>query len=145
MPLHRREFLVLLLLPGLCLLGGAPSTTRVADGKAGAPTRLRVLTYNIHHGEGLDKRLDLERIARIIRSTEPDLVAVQEVDYKTKRTNNLDTPAELAKLTGLHAYFAKAMDYQGGQYGQLILSRHPLTDTKTHLLPLHAVMSVRYL
>ena len=54
---------------------------------------------------------------------------------ETKRTNGIDTPAELARLTGLHAYFAKAMDYQGGAYGQLFLSRHPLIGTKTHMLP----------
>ena len=100
-----------------------------------APKTLRVLTYNIHHGEGLDKKLDLPRIAAVIKSTNPDLVAIQEVDLNTKRTNNVDTPAELAKLTGLHAYFAKAMDYQGGAYGQLLLSKHPLEGTKTHLLP----------
>jgi endonuclease/exonuclease/phosphatase family metal-dependent hydrolase len=99
------------------------------------PPTLRVLTYNVHHGEGLDKKLDLPRIANIIKSTDPDLVAIQEVDFKTKRTGEIDTPAELAKLTGLHAYFAKAMDYQGGAYGQLILSKHELTDTKTHMLP----------
>lgn len=99
------------------------------------PPTLRVLTYNIHHGEGLDKKLDLPRIAAVIKSTDPDLVAIQEVDLNTKRANQVDTPAELARLTGLHAYFSKAMDYQGGAYGQLILSKHELTDTKTHMLP----------
>ena len=99
------------------------------------PPTLRVLTYNIHHGEGLDKKLDLPRIAAVIKSANPDLVAIQEVDFKARRTNGIDTPAELARLTGLHAYFAKAMDYQGGAYGQLLLSKHELTDTKTHTLP----------
>ena len=100
-----------------------------------APKTLRVLTYNIHHAEGLDKKLDLPRIATVIRAAEPDLVAVQEVDVKAKRTGGVDEAAELAKLTGMHAYFAKAMDYQGGAYGQLLLSKHPLEGTKTHLLP----------
>jgi endonuclease/exonuclease/phosphatase family metal-dependent hydrolase len=99
------------------------------------PKSLRVLTYNIHHAEGLDKKLDLPRIATVIRAAEPDLVAIQEVDVKAKRTGGVDEAAELAKLTNMHAYFAKAMDYQGGAYGQLILSKHELTDTKTHMLP----------
>jgi endonuclease/exonuclease/phosphatase family metal-dependent hydrolase len=109
------------------------STARAQDNPT--PRTLRVVTYNIHHAEGLDKKLDLPRIANVIRSTEPDLVAIQEVDVKAKRTGGVDEAAELAKLTNMHAYFAKAMDYQGGAYGQLILSRHPLTDTKTHVLP----------
>ena len=48
--------------------------------------RVRVLTYNIHHGEGIDGKLDLDRIAKIISSVEPDLVSVQEVDQKVERT-----------------------------------------------------------
>ena len=40
--------------------------------RAGEPIHLRVLSYNIHHAEGVDRKLDVERIARVIRSTEPD-------------------------------------------------------------------------
>jgi endonuclease/exonuclease/phosphatase family metal-dependent hydrolase len=121
------------LIPLVTLLA---SLSVVAQEKpAESPRTLRILTYNIHHAEGVDKKLDIPRIANLIRAAEADLVAVQEVDFKTRRTGSVDQPAELARLTGMHVYFAKAMDYQGGQYGQVILSRHPLTDTKTHPLP----------
>jgi endonuclease/exonuclease/phosphatase family metal-dependent hydrolase len=112
-----------------------PALVVAAQDKPVAPLPLRVLSYNIHHAEGVDKKLDLRRIADVIKSTNPDLVAVQEVDVNTKRANNVDQAAELAKLTGLHVYFAKAMPYQGGSYGQAILSRHPMTETATHPLP----------
>ncbi|MEX2025646.1 MAG: endonuclease/exonuclease/phosphatase family protein, partial [Pirellulaceae bacterium] len=62
--------------------------------------QLRVLTYNIHHGEGIDGKLDLPRIARVIESVDPDLVALQEVDRRVERTGSVDQPAELARLTG---------------------------------------------
>ena len=55
-------------------------------------TRLRVLSYNIHHGEGLDGRIDLERIASVIRASEADLVALQEVDQSTERSGGVDQP-----------------------------------------------------
>lgn len=97
--------------------------------------RLRVLTYNIHHGEGTDRKFDLERLAKIIKATEPDLVALQEVDRKTRRASGVDQAAELGKLTGMHARFGKAMDYSGGQYGEAILSRHEPTKTEVHALP----------
>ena len=42
------------------------------------PSRLRVLTYNIHHGEGTDGQFDLGRIAEVMLSAQPDLVALQE-------------------------------------------------------------------
>jgi endonuclease/exonuclease/phosphatase family metal-dependent hydrolase len=113
----------------LALIGTVP-----ADDKSG-PKALRVLTYNIHHGEGTDGKLDLPRIAEIIKAAKPDLVALQEVDRNTTRTGKVDQTAELAKLTGLNAEFGKAIDLQGGGYGLAVLSRFPLKGTKTHPLP----------
>ena len=137
MPLHRRAILSLLLLPGLLLLGGAQPAARVADAKAGAPTRLRVLTYNIHVGEGVDGKFDLERIAKLINSLEPDLVAIQEVDVKTRRSSGVDQAAELARLTQLHPFFARIIDFQGGPYGLMILTRQKPQKTASHPIPYH--------
>ncbi len=97
--------------------------------------RLRVLTYNIHHGEGTDRKFDLERLAKIIKATEPDVVALQEVDRNTRRASGVDQAVELGKLTGMHAQFGKAMDYSGGEYGEAILSRHKPTNVNVHALP----------
>lgn len=99
------------------------------------PTSLRVLTYNIHHGEGVDEKLDLARIAAVITAARADIVALQEVDQKTTRTGGIDQAAEIARLTGLHVAYGKAMDYQGGAYGQALLSRWPLENFSVHALP----------
>ena len=101
----------------------------------GAAPVLRVLTYNIHHGEGLDGRLDLARTAAIVTSAAPDLVALQEVDRGTRRTGGQDQLAELGRLTGLYGAFGKAMDYQGGAYGVAVLSRTPLRRVSNRRLP----------
>ncbi len=100
-----------------------------------APASLRVLTYNIHHGEGDDQKLDLARIAAVITAARADIVALQEVDQKTTRTGGIDQAAEIARLTGLQFAYGKAMDYQGGAYGQALLSRWPLSDVTVHALP----------
>jgi endonuclease/exonuclease/phosphatase family metal-dependent hydrolase len=100
------------------------------------PFRVRVLTYNIHHGEGIDGRLDLERIARIIKSVEPDLVALQEIDFVTERTGRVDQAAELSRLTGMKMVPGDNIDYRGGRYGNAALSRWPITRHKNHALPL---------
>ena len=102
------------------------------------PVTLTVLTYNIHHAEGTDKKLDLERIANVIRATEADLVALQEVDQGTKRTGGVDQPAELARMLDMHVFYGPAMDFQGGKYGNAILSRHPIEDGATIALPYRA-------
>ena len=57
---------------------------------------IRVLSYNIRHGEGMDNRIDLWRIAKIIESISPDLVSLQEVDYQMERTGGIDQAEELA-------------------------------------------------
>jgi endonuclease/exonuclease/phosphatase family metal-dependent hydrolase len=110
-----------------------------ADAPASAPKRdpatLRVMTYNIHAGRGTDGKLDLERLAKIIRDADVDVVAIQEVDRGTKRSGKIDEPGELARLTGMHAEFGKAIDHDGGDYGQLILSRRPVQKLDVHKLP----------
>jgi endonuclease/exonuclease/phosphatase family metal-dependent hydrolase len=95
---------------------------------------LRVLSYNIHHGRGLDEQVDLKRIADVIRTADPDVVALQEVDRLTKRTGNVDQASELARMTGMCSTFAKAIDFEGGDYGQAILSRFPLSNVEVSKL-----------
>lgn len=106
-----------------------------AQGKPGVKNTLRVLCYNIHHGRGTDDKVDLPRLARVIRSVDPDLVALQEVDNTTKRTGGVDQTAELARLTDLHGVFGRQIDFQGGTYGQAVLSRFPITGSAIHVLP----------
>lgn len=100
-----------------------------------APLTLRILSYNIHHGEGVDGKLDLARIAAVIKAEKPDLVALQEVDQKTKRTKSVDQPAELARLTEMEVVFGGNIRLQGGEYGNALLSKHPIKRHQNHLLP----------
>ncbi len=94
-----------------------------------------MLTYNIHAGKGTDGKFDYERLAKIINDCEPDLVALQEVDRKTGRASGVDQAKRLAKLTGLHETFGRAMYYDGGEYGLAVLSRWPIVESKTYVLP----------
>jgi endonuclease/exonuclease/phosphatase family metal-dependent hydrolase len=97
--------------------------------------RVRALCYNIHHGRGMDGKVDLPRIAKVIRDLDPDFVALQEVDDRTRRTGGVDQTAELARLTGLIGRFGKQIVFEGGGYGQAILSRVPVDRGAVHLLP----------
>ena len=120
--------------PSRLLLFLAITFTTISAG-AGEPIRLRILSYNIHHAEGVDRKLDVERIAGVIRSVDPDLVALQEVDQRAKRTGGVDQPAELAKLTKMRVAFGANIELQGGHYGNAVLSRFPITRHQNHLLP----------
>jgi len=95
--------------------------------------KIRVMTYNIHVGVGMDKKLDLPRIAEVIKREHIDLVGLQEVDRGVERTQRIDEIAELAKLTRMDYAFAFNLKYQGGQYGVAILSRFPIQATDHRL------------
>ena len=97
--------------------------------------RLRILSYNIHHAEGVDGKLDVPRIAQVILSVDPDLVALQEVDKNTTRTGKVNQDIELAHLTKMNSVFGSNITFQGGQYGNAILSKFSIIKNKNFLLP----------
>lgn len=97
--------------------------------------RLRILSYNIHHAEGVDGKLDVPRIAQVILSVKPDLVALQEVDKNTIRTGKVNQDIELSRLTKMNSVFGSNITFQGGQYGNAILSKFPIIKNKNFLLP----------
>jgi endonuclease/exonuclease/phosphatase family metal-dependent hydrolase len=120
--MHRH--LLRLALAGVLLLALLWPAPHVAAKKT-----LRVMTYNIHVGIGMDKKLDLQRIADVINRERPDLVGLQEVDRGVRRTEGKDEIAELAAMTQMSFAFAPNLDYQGGKYGVAILSRWPIKST----------------
>ncbi len=123
----RTPFTILIL--AACLAAPPPSGGSGAA-PAGRTRTLRVMSYNVHVGIGMDKRLDLRRVAEVIRRERPDLVGLQEIDRGTERTGRVDQIAELARLTGMHYAFAPNLNFQGGWYGVAILSRFPLLATE---------------
>jgi len=106
------------------------STSRAED-NAG---HIRLLSYNIRHGEGMDGLTDLERIAGVIRSAEPDVVALQEVDCRQDRTGGVDQAAELGRLTGMAAVLGPAVVTRTALYGNAILSSLRVRDAITYPL-----------
>src|SRR6185436_4143043 len=99
------------------------------------PVEIRIMSYNIRHGEGMDGRVDLARIADVIRRASPDVVALQEVDRGVQRTGGVDEPAMLGELAGMQSIFEKNIPYQGGEYGNAVLTRLPILYHQNHLLP----------
>ncbi|MEN8192315.1 MAG: endonuclease/exonuclease/phosphatase family protein [Bacteroidota bacterium] len=98
-------------------------------------TILRVLTFNILHGATMKGDFNLDLIADVILRTEADLVALQEVDFKTNRAKKYDLVLELAKLTGMVPLFGRAMFYDDGEYGEAILSKKTIINSRNVKLP----------
>ncbi|MAD79717.1 MAG: endonuclease/exonuclease/phosphatase family protein [Pirellulaceae bacterium] len=96
---------------------------------------LRVLCYNIHYGQGNDGRYDVQRLATVINNAKPDLVALQEVDVGVKRSNRVHQIRRLAELTGMRARFGPTQHYEGGLFGNAVLTHLPILDVVIHPLP----------
>lgn len=96
---------------------------------------LKIMSYNIRHGEGLDGIQDLSRSAQIIKEHAPDLCGLQEIDHFCSRTDSIGQIDVLARETGMVGTFGKFMDFQGGEYGMATLAAQPLVSTKILQLP----------
>ncbi len=96
--------------------------------------QLRFMTYNIYHGETLKHDFDLDRIAEVMKQGNPDFVALQEVDLFTNRAHKLDLSTELGQRLHMLPFFGTAMPFDGGYYGEGVLSKYPVYYLKNHTL-----------
>jgi endonuclease/exonuclease/phosphatase family metal-dependent hydrolase len=107
----------------------------IALSEWGPAENLRIVAYNIRHGEGVDGMIDLDRTAEVISRLNPDLVALQEVDKNCSRSGNRDLAAILGNQLNMEFRFGTFMAFQGGQYGLAVLSKFPIRKTRRIQLP----------
>lgn len=95
---------------------------------------LNLAHYNIHHGEPKHGKYDIRRTLAAVEWEKQDFIAMNEVDWKSKRVGGADTPADIAAITGRHVEYAKAKPYGGGYYGNAVVSKErPLSVERIDL------------
>jgi endonuclease/exonuclease/phosphatase family metal-dependent hydrolase len=97
---------------------------------------LKVMSYNIHHGANAANIDRLDSMAMFIKESGADLIGLQEVDSVCKRSGNIDQMKRLGELTGMYFAFVRHLAYDGGAYGQGLLSRYPIADIQNHRITL---------
>jgi endonuclease/exonuclease/phosphatase family metal-dependent hydrolase len=96
---------------------------------------LRILTYNVHRWLGTDRQISPTRIAEVIGSCEPDIVALQEVRVGRVRAGEVDQAAAVATALGMDLHFQPTIRILGEQYGIAVLTRHSSRIIKSGRLP----------
>jgi endonuclease/exonuclease/phosphatase family metal-dependent hydrolase len=143
-------------------IGVPAATSSPARVEPAGPKRpIRVMSFNIHHGRGVDGRLDLTRVAAEARDSGADIVGLQEVDrHWSERSDLADQAAELARALHMHVVYGANLDLDPRnpgeprrQYGNAILCDAPIRQWRNTLLPrtgdseqrglLEALISVR--
>lgn len=97
--------------------------------------QLRIMTYNVHHCVGMDGKLAVERIARVIARANPDVVVLQELDVGRSRTNSLDQAEMIAQYLEMDFHFHPSLHIAEERYGDAILTHLPQRLVKAGPLP----------
>lgn len=95
----------------------------------------KILSYNIRNAKGMDGQVNYERVAAVIRTANPAIAALQELDSVTKRSGGADVLKEIAVRTGMYYTYSAAIDYNGGKYGVGLLSKEKPVSVERITLP----------
>lgn len=96
---------------------------------------LRIMSYNIRNGIGMDGKQDYERIAAVISKANPDVIALQELDSMTQRSHKTYVLEKVAQRVGMSYVYGAAINYGGGKYGIGIMSKEKPLKIKNVPLP----------
>jgi endonuclease/exonuclease/phosphatase family metal-dependent hydrolase len=91
--------------------------------------RLRIATYNLHSGIGIDRRFRPQRILDVIAELDADIIALQEV---LSPVFGCDMHEHLRRETGFHLAALTTMQLAGGTFGNAVLSRWPILERADH-------------
>lgn len=104
------------------------------DRKQGADT-VKLMTYNMHRGIGRDGKLNLSRTAEVIKGSQADIIALQEVERYSIRTGFQDQIKKLSEDAGLNYAYGKSLNLLNGEYGNGLLSKYPIQEYEVVPLP----------
>ncbi|MYK32252.1 MAG: EEP domain-containing protein, partial [Boseongicola sp. SB0670_bin_30] len=108
---------------------------------------MKLVTYNVRYARGLDGKFDYDRIAHAVEGG--DVIALQEVERHWRRSGMADQVALIEeRLPRHHSCYGPAFDVDASetapdghvtnrrrQFGTMILSRWPVREARTHILP----------
>lgn len=109
---------------------------------------IRIANYYLTYCKGTDGIIDYDRISTVLRKMNADIICLQGLDKETERVEGVDQLNVLGKATTMYDYFAKSIDYKGGEFGVGILAKEEPLSVDRYQIPgkseMRAVMVLEY-
>lgn len=106
-------------------------------GMKSTPRTTRILSWNVHHCVGIDRKHSVSRIADVIREYDPDIVALQELEVNHRRSSRIHQPSEIAGLLGMDYHYHPPRIRGDEGFGNGVLTRLNMKHVRCGLLPSH--------
>lgn len=111
-------------------------------------TEYKIMTYNIHFGQGMDDVLNLERLAQNILTEDPDIIGLQEVENGRITSQGVDMAYWFAKRLNMYYFYYPAVNKHA--FGVALLSKYPIKSATGYDIPslslerplLHGVITI---
>ena len=98
------------------------------------PEKIKILSYNINHGEDTNQSYGFNEIIKIIKKENPDFVCLNDVEQECVRTYRENQVQKIAESLGMEYTFGEVVEIDGGWNGNAILSKYPLIFSGNRLL-----------
>ena len=95
-------------------------------------TSFRITTYNIHKCRGLDRRVRPQRIIDVLKETQADIIALQEVCGMDEPERERNHVRSIAEELGFDFRIGENRRLHGGAYGNAVLTRLPIVSECNH-------------
>lgn len=103
----------------------------------------RLLSWNVHHCVGIDRKHSVERIAEAILEHDPDVVALQELEVNHRRSQRIHQPQRLAELLDMDYHYHPARIQREAGFGNAVFTRHRMKEVQTAHLPTYRFLQKR--
>jgi endonuclease/exonuclease/phosphatase family metal-dependent hydrolase len=134
MAINRRTLVVILLLiPLVISIIYAAIPIQVTSPDFNTTHQVKLLTYNIHFGVGMDDKLNLERLVQNILVEDPDIIGMEEVENGRITSEGVDMAQWFARALGMHYYYYPAVNEHA--FGVAIFSKYPILNITAYNLP----------
>jgi endonuclease/exonuclease/phosphatase family metal-dependent hydrolase len=98
-----------------------------------ASIRFRIASYNTHKCRGINGTISHARVIRVIEELDADILCLQEIVDAEGGTGKFDQARQISRaFPELNVAFGETRPLRGGRYGNMLMTRFPIVETRTH-------------